>query len=173
MLGKSEGRMRRGWQRMRWMASLSQWTWVWATLGDSERQGSLSCCSPWGDSQIWLSNWTTTTKLLTHFYPPHFNGDGNVVYRGLHNSAWYSRPVAISFPVQSTGSSFYHSEYPGILILWMIGFLQQTKYFTLAWFSSVPPPGLPCLWKSLPLGNLFSPYPQSELRALSSLFLEW
>ena len=30
MLGKIEGRRRRGRQRMRWlMASLTQWTWVW------------------------------------------------------------------------------------------------------------------------------------------------
>ena len=31
-----------------WMASLSQWTWVEKTLGDSERQGISACCSPWG-----------------------------------------------------------------------------------------------------------------------------
>ena len=31
MLGKIEGGRRRGWQRMRyWMASLTEWTWVWA-----------------------------------------------------------------------------------------------------------------------------------------------
>ena len=42
MLGKIEGRRRRGWQRMRWwddrgwdgwMASLTQWTWVWSSTG--------------------------------------------------------------------------------------------------------------------------------------------
>ena len=33
----------RGWDG--WMASLTQWTWVWASSG---RQGSLACCSPWG-----------------------------------------------------------------------------------------------------------------------------
>ena len=36
------------------------------TLGDSERQGSLACCS---QSQTWLSNWTTEgyiKKILTH-----------------------------------------------------------------------------------------------------------
>ena len=34
MLGKIEGGRRRGWQRMRgWMASLSRWTWVWASSG--------------------------------------------------------------------------------------------------------------------------------------------
>ena len=33
MLGKTEGRRRRGWQRMRWlMASLTEWTWVWVKL---------------------------------------------------------------------------------------------------------------------------------------------
>ena len=31
MLGNTEGRRRRGWQRMRWMASPTQWTWVWAS----------------------------------------------------------------------------------------------------------------------------------------------
>ena len=30
MLGKIEGRRRRGWQRDGWMASLTQWTWIWA-----------------------------------------------------------------------------------------------------------------------------------------------
>ena len=30
MLGKIDGRSKRGWQKMRWlMASLTQWTWVW------------------------------------------------------------------------------------------------------------------------------------------------
>ena len=33
MLRKTEGRRRRGWQRMRWMASPTQWTWVWASSG--------------------------------------------------------------------------------------------------------------------------------------------
>ena len=31
--------------------------------GDSEGQGSLACCSPWGHSQTWLSNWTTTKPI--------------------------------------------------------------------------------------------------------------
>ena len=39
MLGKIEGRRRRGWQRMRWLemgprkSPLIQWTWVWASSG--------------------------------------------------------------------------------------------------------------------------------------------
>ena len=44
MLGKIEGRKRRGQQRMRWLDSDR----CEQTLGDSEGQGSLVCCSPWG-----------------------------------------------------------------------------------------------------------------------------
>ena len=42
MLGKTEGERRRGQQRMRWLDSITN-----STLGDSEGQGSLACCSPW------------------------------------------------------------------------------------------------------------------------------
>ena len=31
-----------------WMASLTQWTWVWATPGAGDGQGGLASCSPWG-----------------------------------------------------------------------------------------------------------------------------
>ena len=41
--GEGDGR---GWDG--WMASPTQWTWVWATLEAGDRQGSLVCCSPWG-----------------------------------------------------------------------------------------------------------------------------
>ena len=34
------------------------------TLGDSEGQGSLACCSPWGvKSWTQLTDWTTTTGV--------------------------------------------------------------------------------------------------------------
>ena len=46
MLGKIEGRRRRGQQRMRWMASLDGYGFEQA-LGVGDGQGSLACCSPW------------------------------------------------------------------------------------------------------------------------------
>ena len=35
-------------ERAGWMASPTQWTWVWASSGVGDGQGSLECCSPWG-----------------------------------------------------------------------------------------------------------------------------
>ena len=45
---KGEGGSR-GWDG--WMAPLTQWTWIW----DSEGQGSLVCCCPWGHKETRLA----------------------------------------------------------------------------------------------------------------------
>ena len=63
----------RGWDG--WMASLTQWTWVWVNSGDGERQGSLLCCSPWG-SQRAGHDWAT--------------GQGNL------NVSWVKRDAALN-----------------------------------------------------------------------------
>ena len=63
MLGKIEGRRRRGWQRMRgWMASLTQWTWVnsrsWWWTG---RPGMLQFMESQRVGHDWATelNWTS------------------------------------------------------------------------------------------------------------------
>ena len=45
----------RGWDG--WMASLTQWTWIWANSRRCERQGSLLCCSPWGHKESGMTKW--------------------------------------------------------------------------------------------------------------------
>ena len=47
MLGKTEGRRRRGQQRMKWHHRLNGHGFEQA-LGVGDGQGSLACCSPWG-----------------------------------------------------------------------------------------------------------------------------
>ena len=52
MLGKIEGRRKRGnrgWAG--WMASLTQWTWVWASLGDGEGRGAW-CAAVQGIAEL-------------------------------------------------------------------------------------------------------------------------
>ena len=47
MLGKIEGKRRRGQQRKRWLDSITDSGHESEqTLGDSERQRTLACCSP-------------------------------------------------------------------------------------------------------------------------------
>ena len=65
MLGKIEGEGEgddRGWDG--WMASPTQWTWVWVNSGSWCEQGGLACCSPWGrkelDTTEWLDNNNST-----------------------------------------------------------------------------------------------------------------
>ena len=52
MLGKVKERRRRGWQKMRWLGSSLSGHESEQTLGDSEGQGILSCCSPWGFKEL-------------------------------------------------------------------------------------------------------------------------
>ena len=49
----------RGWDG--WMASPTQWTWVWVNSGVSDGQGGLACCSSWGCKELDTTeqlNWT-------------------------------------------------------------------------------------------------------------------
>ena len=58
MLGKIEGRRRRGRQRMRWLADESGWHhrlsghgFGW-TLGVGDGQGGLVCCGSWDHKEL-------------------------------------------------------------------------------------------------------------------------
>ena len=48
MLGKTEHEKRRGWQSMRWLDGITDSMDGSLTQEDSEGQGSLACCTPWG-----------------------------------------------------------------------------------------------------------------------------
>ena len=56
MLGKIEGKRRRGQQRMRWLDSITDSVDTNQQIPrDSERRGSLECCSPWSQKELDLT----------------------------------------------------------------------------------------------------------------------
>ena len=74
MLGKIEGRRRRGWQKMRWLDGITLGHEFEQTPRDTEGQGSLECCGPWGCKESdtteqlnwlnWLTDWCTTSSYI-------------------------------------------------------------------------------------------------------------
>ena len=70
MLGKIEGRRRRGRQRMRWMVSPTQWTWVWVYSESwwwTGRPGVLQSMGLQRVGHDWWLNWTVPCKVQYHF----------------------------------------------------------------------------------------------------------
>ena len=58
----------RGWEG--WMASPTQWAWVWVKSGSCDGQVGLVCCSPWGHKELDTTeqmNWTELKNLTFVF----------------------------------------------------------------------------------------------------------
>ena len=56
----------RGWDG--WMASLTQWTWIWVDSGSWWWTGGLACCSSWGRKESDMTerlNWITLFSIST------------------------------------------------------------------------------------------------------------
>ena len=66
MLGKTEGRQRKGWQRMRWLDGITNLMDL--SLSKLQElvngQGDLACCSPWGRKESNTNEWLNWIELL-------------------------------------------------------------------------------------------------------------
>ena len=96
ILGGIGGRRRRRWQRMRWLASPTQWTWVWVNSGSLWWTGRAGVLQFMGSQRVrhdWATelNWTEDTFQR--------NQKGNVVLPWEYSKArkirlFYSNLIA-------------------------------------------------------------------------------
>ena len=63
----------KGWDG--WMASPTQWTWVWASSGSWWWQGCLVCYSPWGCKESDMTEQLTWTELIEPKYKEKIPGE--------------------------------------------------------------------------------------------------
>ena len=87
MLGRIEGRRRRGCQRMRWLNGITNAMNM--NLGKlqemvRDKEAWQAAVSTWGHSQTWLGSWTTTTTMVSHCFNLHFPDDITVLLRNLY-----------------------------------------------------------------------------------------
>ena len=68
MLGKIEGKRRRGWQRWDgWMTSPTQWTWVWTNSGRQWKTGKPGVLQSMGSQRVG-HDWVTEKQQKDHIY---------------------------------------------------------------------------------------------------------
>ena len=85
-----------------WMASLTQWTWIHEQApGDSERQGSLECRSPWGHKRSDMIERTTVISTVLYW---HKRVDQPMKQNRVpRNRPTYSQWKSMGFPGDSVG----------------------------------------------------------------------
>ena len=106
MPGKSEGRRRRGQQRMRCVGWHHQLDWheFEQASGVGNGQGSLACCSPWGCKQLdtteqlnWLTDFIWTSFSLMKSFSPHLR---NKKLR-FREPKWFIQVLRLTFLILS------------------------------------------------------------------------
>ena len=140
MLGKTEGMKRREWQRMRWLDGItdSMHTSLRKLPEDSEGQGSLACCSPWGHrighdiaaEQQWVCSFR---RFIWHLFPYQVHLPIGTTSQNVMSlvSSWAQRNEShLLSDINDQGHIKFSSEYSWITTLW------QWLSFMLFAFSS-------------------------------------
>ena len=121
MLGKIEGRRRRGWQRMEWLDGITDWmdmslSKFWGTVKD--REAWHATCSPWGlrepdttlrlnnNDKLWekmCANEATNKRLISKIYSSCSSIENKTKHQILssYRAVW---PQESQFPALSLSS---------------------------------------------------------------------
>ena len=120
MLGKIEGRRRRGWQRMRWLDGISRLNRheFEQTPGVGNGQGSLACYSPWGCKELDTAeqlNWIFHCIYVPHLlYPVNCWGHlGCFQVLAIVNSAAMNTRLHVYFRIMFTSGYMPRSGIAG------------------------------------------------------------
>ena len=106
MLGKIEGKRRRGGRGWNgWMASLSQWTWVWANSRRQWRMGKPGMLPTMGSQRVRYNLVTEQQQQYTH------------MYTHMCNASYIYMCVCVSFSVMSNFVSPW-TVVPKLLCSW-------------------------------------------------------
>ena len=101
--GKDWRQVEKGTTEGGWMASLTQWTWVWVNSGDG--QGGLAYCSPWGCKELGTTerlNW----KGIQTFLSPEVSM--KVGESGQHCQKWCDWMKGKAFPPSVVSTNIHH-----------------------------------------------------------------
>ena len=104
----------RGWDG--WMASSTQWTWVWANSGDSEGQESLVCSNTWSHKE-----WGTTEWLNNNTNQQNKNKKSYGHINRHRKSIWQTSNPFMTKTLNKLGTE-------GNFLLLIKGSLQLTSY---------------------------------------------
>ena len=88
ILGKIEGRRRKGRQRMRWLYGITESMDLSLSKGIGDGQGGLTCCSPWGCKESYLTEGLNWTELR----------DVEIVFSILHSHSRDEETNSFSLP---------------------------------------------------------------------------
>ena len=85
-----------------WMASLTQWTWVWANFRRWWKAGSLVCCNPWGHKE------SDTNERLKNNKFKNIRRKCKTVSEGFKMNQQYLAVHSVQFSCSGMSDSLQH-----------------------------------------------------------------